>query len=464
MARHFVLQLYIPVTDSMTPLICSSPGSGNAGRWLPPALTGRSHSYPTGLLNDSEDEEPPDLESEPGDVPSGSEGGPGSILLDSQDLRSQIIQLLTELEETRELALKHEDSFLEMQGILEEERLASAQQAEIFTKQIQRLQAQLRSVQEEVDSLEQEKECELLEVSQELRCAQEEIMALRQSAEEAAAERESDIALLQEELCRLRAELHELQETRQEYEMEITSLRAEINMKSCTGHGPATLQGELQFLLDQCQHLQMERSILQESNSQLKSHLLLLGEEGDSFFKNLDNHGSCMTTTQRILPRDDDTDPGEGGEEVQDEQEPEKDGLMEKNISQFDNQDLIIPIGGVEIEDDSDLERRPNITKVEDKQKIQSQLESAEEKVQLAQTECAGLLTEIEELQLRHRMSQEEQEKLQEELRLCREEIHRLKESGLQAPCGSDPPVLSIPLLGLIVVVGILWCWWAETS
>lgn len=65
---------------------------------------------------DSEDEEPPDLESESGDVPSSSESGPNSMLLDSQDLRTQIIQLLTELEETRELALKHEDSFLEMQG------------------------------------------------------------------------------------------------------------------------------------------------------------------------------------------------------------------------------------------------------------------------------------------------------------------------------------------------------------
>ncbi|XP_063782785.1 coiled-coil domain-containing protein 136 isoform X2 [Pseudophryne corroboree] len=421
----------------------SSPVSGTSVRWLPQPLTRRNHAYPRELMNDSEDEEPPDLESESGDVPSGSESGPSSMLLESQDLRTQIIQLLTELEETRELALKHEDSFLEMQGILEEERLASAQQAEIFTKQIHRLQAQLRSVQEEVDSLEQEKDCELLEVSQELRCAQEEIMALRQSAEEAAAERESDIASLQEELCRLRAELHELQETRQEYEMEITSLRAEISMKSCTGHAgqePALIHGELQFLRDQCQHLQMERSILQESNSQLKSHLLMLG--GD---------------------REVDTDHEDGVSEAQPEQTEENESLTENTIPQYDPENAIVMSGIIESESMTEPETQKR-NRDEDRQKLHQQLQSAEEKIQRAQSECAGLLSEIEELQQRHQISHEEQEKLQEELRLCREEIHRLKESGLQAPCGSDPPVLSLPLLGFIVIMGMLWCWWAETS
>ncbi|KAM9311201.1 coiled-coil domain-containing protein 136 [Gastrophryne carolinensis] len=429
-------------TDRSQQMTASTPGSGGPIRWLPQPLTRRNHSYPRELLNDSEDEEPPDLESESGDVPSSSESGPNSMLIESQDLRTQIIQLLTELEETRELALKHEDSFLEMQGILEEERLASAQQAEIFTKQIQRLQAQLRSVQEEVDSLEQEKECELLEVSQELRCAQEEIMSLRQSAEEAAAERESDIASLQEELCRLRAELHELQETRQEYEMEITTLRAEISMKTCNmhvGQEPATLQGELQFLRDQCQHLQMERSILQESNSQLKSHLLLLGErEGNA-------------ETREVVT------------ESQPEQPEENDSLTDIKKEEYDSDTSVVLGGCIDSEGITDLEKQ-KVTREEEKSKLHVQLQSAEQKVQKAQSECVGLLSEIEELQQRHRISQDEQEKLQEELRLCREEIHRLKESGWQAPCGSDPPVLSLPLLGLIVIMGTLWCWWAETS
>lgn len=92
--------------------------------------------------------------------------------------------------------------------------------------------AQLRSVQEEMHSLEEEKESELTEAQEELRAAQEEVMLLQQAAEDAAAERENDIASLQEELCRRRAELQRLSEETQEYELEITTLRAEISMKS----------------------------------------------------------------------------------------------------------------------------------------------------------------------------------------------------------------------------------------
>ncbi|XP_029017573.1 coiled-coil domain-containing protein 136-like [Betta splendens] len=153
-----------------------------------------------------------------------------------EELRAHVVQLLLELEETREVSQRHEESFLELQGLLEDERMASTNQAESFTRQIQKLQAQLRSVQEEMDSLEEEKESELAEAQEELRSAQEEVLVLQQAAEEAAAERENDIASLQEELCRLRAELQRLQATAQEYELEITTLRAEISMKSL-GHG-----------------------------------------------------------------------------------------------------------------------------------------------------------------------------------------------------------------------------------
>lgn len=83
-----------------------------------------------------------------------------------------------------------------------------------------------------MNSLEEEKESELAEAQEELRAAQEEVLLLQQAAEEAAAERENDIASLQEELCRRRAELERLTEETQAYELEITTLRAEINMKS----------------------------------------------------------------------------------------------------------------------------------------------------------------------------------------------------------------------------------------
>lgn len=62
--------------------------------------------------------------------------------------------------------------------------------------------------------------------------AQTEIQNLRQAAEDSATEHESDIASLQEDLCRMQNELDDMERIRGEYEMEITSLRAEMEMKS----------------------------------------------------------------------------------------------------------------------------------------------------------------------------------------------------------------------------------------
>lgn len=91
---------------------------------------------------------------------------------------------------------------------------------------------ELRSLREEISLLEREKESELKEIEQELHLAQAEIHNLRQAAEDSATEHESDIASLQEDLCRMQNELDDMERIRGEYEMEITSLRAELEMKS----------------------------------------------------------------------------------------------------------------------------------------------------------------------------------------------------------------------------------------
>lgn len=91
---------------------------------------------------------------------------------------------------------------------------------------------ELRSLREEISLLEREKESELKEIEQELHIARAEIQNLRQAAEDSATEHESDIASLQEDLCRMQNELDDMERIRGEYEMEITSLRAEMEMKS----------------------------------------------------------------------------------------------------------------------------------------------------------------------------------------------------------------------------------------
>lgn len=147
-----------------------------------------------------------------------------------------------------------------------------------------------------MSSLEEEKESELEEVQQELRSAQEEVLMLQQAAEEAAAERENDIASLQEELCRLRVELKRLRDTTAEYELEITTLRAEMSMKSrgmeAPGN-PATASmglseekngthqfglcwvcpGEVTQLQEEFISLTDQRQILSSSNKELSNQL-----------------------------------------------------------------------------------------------------------------------------------------------------------------------------------------------
>ncbi|XP_039201638.1 coiled-coil domain-containing protein 136 isoform X3 [Crotalus tigris] len=182
-----------------------------------------------------EDGEEKDMEEEENvakeEPKSSVEDGKTSDQDSEHNLQAQVLQLLDELEETRGMVLKHEEDAMELQGFLEDERLASAQQAETFTKQIQTLYAQMRLRKDEFDSLQATKDMELEQVAQELQDAHQEIHSLRLEAEEVAAVHENEIASLQEELCRLKAELERVQQTHKEYEMEVTALRAEIRMR-----------------------------------------------------------------------------------------------------------------------------------------------------------------------------------------------------------------------------------------
>uniref|UniRef100_A0A3Q4HLH3 Coiled-coil domain containing 136b n=1 Tax=Neolamprologus brichardi TaxID=32507 RepID=A0A3Q4HLH3_NEOBR len=277
------------------------------------------------------------------------EGGDKGKEEELEELKAQVLQLLLELEETREVSQRHEESFMELQGLLEEERLASAHQAESFTRQIQRLQG-LRSVQEEMDSLEEEKESELEEVQQELRSAQEEVLMLQQAAEEAAAERENDIASLQEELCRLRAELQRLHATTAEYELEVTTLRAEV-----------------------FEYISLLLKLL------FQQIFCLMANRCDDVYLAVRVEGST---------------------------EYEKDNQVKADsyITVFQSRP--------EQKDSSDIQEEISILKVK--------LRQAEETAQKVQREN------------------------------CTRQ--------------SEPPVLSIPFIGMIVIVALIWCWWEELA
>ncbi|XP_029523156.1 coiled-coil domain-containing protein 136-like isoform X2 [Oncorhynchus nerka] len=363
---------------------------------------------------------------------------------DLEELKSQVLQLVLELEEAREVSQQHEESFMEIQGLLEDERLASAHQAESFTRQIQRLQAQLRSVQEEMDSLEEEKESELGEVQEELRSAQEEVLVLQQAGEEAAAERENDIASLQEELCRLRAELQRLCTTAQEYELEITTLRAEISMKSMRREGEtdgevSQLTAECHAISDECQTLKDENKQLSHKLQQLQQqragsndfYLALRGEgeedqkdEGVGQDEESVKAGGYMTLSQTQGGQ---TQTGQGGRLV--------DASIQKNIS-FDGKPITNWNGG------------PS-----EVFSLRDQLKLTEERSSQVQRQCEGLKGELAELQGLFDCSQKERAELEQELHHCRVELERLGGRKSQESEGGWNLVAVVAVAALVVLI-----------
>ncbi|XP_052316210.1 coiled-coil domain-containing protein 136-like isoform X2 [Oncorhynchus keta] len=368
---------------------------------------------------------------------------------DLEELKSQVLQLVLELEEAREVSQQHEESFMEIQGLLEDERLASAHQAESFTRQIQRLQAQLRSVQEEMDSLEEEKESEMGEVQEELRSAQEEVLVLQQAGEEAAAERENDIASLQEELCRLRAELQRLRTTAQEYEQEITTLRAEISMKSMRREGEtdgevSQLTAECHAISDECQTLKDENKQLSHKLQQLQQqragsndfYLALRGEgdedqkdEGVGQDEESVKAGGYMTLsqTQGGQTQGGQTQTGQGGRLV--------DASIQKNIS-FDGKPITNWNGG------------PS-----EVFSLRDQLKLTEERSSQVQRQCEGLKGELAELQGLFDCSRKERAELEQELRHCRVELERLGGRKSQESEGGWNLVAVVAVAALVVLI-----------
>ncbi|XP_017261564.1 coiled-coil domain-containing protein 136 isoform X2 [Kryptolebias marmoratus] len=356
-----------------------------------------------------------------------------------EELRAQVLQLLLELEEARETSNKHQESFHELQGLLEDERLASAHQAEAFTRQIQNLQAQLRSVQEEMNSLEEEKESELAEAQEELRVAQEEVLLLQQAAEEAAAERENDIASLQEELCRRRAELQRLTEETQEYELEITTLRAEISMKSQRREAERR-EGDVDLLKEECRMLREECQTLKEDNRRLSERLQLLQRQ------------RTCSSVYLSLKEEDTVEGTEAGETKAASDEEMTESYM--TMAQFENRHLV----DASIQKNISFDRKPVTPTswsggIGEILSLRDQLKQAEEKASKVQRECEGLKMELQELQMLYDSSQKERAELEEELQRCKAELEKLSGGAQGSEVGWNSIVTLTAATALILAM-----------
>ncbi|XP_076769732.1 coiled-coil domain-containing protein 136 isoform X19 [Arvicanthis niloticus] len=393
-----------------------------------------------------------------------------------EELRAQVLQLVAELEETRELAGQHEDDSLELQGLLEDERLASAQQAEVFTKQIQQLQGELQHLREEISLLEHEKESELKEIEQELHLAQAEIQNLRQAAADSATEHESDIASLQDDLCRLQNELDDMERIRGDYEMEIASLRAEMELKTSEPSNLSIsdfsgMQEELHQLRERYHFLNEEYQALRESNSSLTGQLAELESDRTrrATERWLESHmlrsmiSSESQTSELDFP----------------EPDPVMQVLRQKLLGaeeQMQNMEDKCKNLYCELEE---LQHHRRASEEEQK-RLQRELKCAQSEVLRFQTSHSTqeLMCRLQKLQAQHQCSVNEKEQLLEvqhhlhdKLRCHESEVHRLRdmvdclrEKNEKPSPAPDPPIFSLPLVGLVVISALLWCWWAETS
>ncbi|KAM7325518.1 hypothetical protein ACRRTK_015771 [Alexandromys fortis] len=248
---------------------------------------------------------------------------------------------------------------------------------------MQSITSELQHLREEISLLEREKNSELKEIEQELHLAQAEILNLRQAAADSASEHESDIASLQEDLCRLQNELDDMERIRGDYEMEIASLRAEVELKTSEPSNLSVsdfsgIQEELHQLRERYHFLNEEYQALQESNSSLTGQLAEL--ESDR----------TRRATERWL-----------------------DSHMLRSVMSAESQtsELDFP------------EPNPEM------QLLRQQLLGAEEQMQGMQTKCKDLCCELEELQHHRRVSEEEQKRLQRELKCAQNEVLRFQTS-----------------------------------
>ncbi|XP_028307443.1 coiled-coil domain-containing protein 136 isoform X3 [Gouania willdenowi] len=132
---------------------------------------------------------------------------------------------------------------------------------ESLVKYLLPVSGELRCVQEQLDTVQCEKDQELEE-------AQQEVLLLNQEVEEASC----DVASLQEELCRLRAgqevtslrvELQQVLKTTAEYQQELSSLRAELSLKKTAEQGDETHLQEFTALTPDLSQLSTEEENLQ---------------------------------------------------------------------------------------------------------------------------------------------------------------------------------------------------------
>ncbi|XP_062924103.1 sarcolemma associated protein a isoform X9 [Mobula hypostoma] len=329
------------------------------------------------------------------------------------DSEQEIQQLQQELKGAQDFARTSKQKCLEVQALLEEERKASKQQAELSARQIQALQAQLDDLQKDIEILREEKEMEIIKARDQLASTHEEIMALRQTAVEAATGRETDIAILQGELLKVHTELEQWRQTASEYESEILNLQTKLQLQ--TQQQMDKQKGEAIQLQGKLDELQKQSSTLQNDCDSLRHEKVTLLEKLQQYEEEL----QCAQQQSVKLTND-------------------VCGL------ETSRKELELQMGSLK-------EQR-----VQETNELRSQLAQAEKETQKFQQQYETNQTLYMELKEKLERAQKENESMTEELESYKENLKLLQQKGNNPSTILQP----IPALGVALILAFLY-WWS---
>ncbi|XP_059800181.1 sarcolemma associated protein a isoform X1 [Hypanus sabinus] len=325
------------------------------------------------------------------------------------DSEQEIQQLQQELKGAQDFARASKQKCLEVQALLEEERKASKQQAEVSARQIQALQAQLGDLQKDIEILREEKDLEIIKARDQLASTHEEIVALRQTAVEAATGRETDIAILQGELLKVHTELEQWRQTASEYESEILNLQTKIQLQ--TQQQMDKQKGEAIQLQGKLDELQKQSSILQNDCDSLRHEKVTLMEKLQQYEEEL----QCAQQQSIKLTND-----VSGLKTSRKELELQMGALKEQRVQETNG--------------------------------LRLQLAQAEKETQKFQQQYETNQTMYMELKEKLERAQKENESITEELEGCKENLKLLQQKGNNGGLFKWMPVMAV-LVAVTVVV-----------
>ncbi|XP_075923201.1 uncharacterized protein LOC142924582 isoform X2 [Petromyzon marinus] len=364
---------------------------------------------------------------EDGDADAGGGGGDGATTLGPPWLRpgpgeegegpGEPAAMRARLADTQEIGRIFTARCGELEAMLEEEQEASTRQADVSSKSIQNLQAQLVSLREELESLRREKESELQEARRELTQVLEQARTLRHVLEDTATERENDIAMLQEELGRLRTELFRQQQNKSDSERPRSAEHGFTDSTRLRGH-VERLEGECHGLRAECEELQRERDSLREQLHGLHKEIQSARVEEQELQEVV---SGLQASRDSLASRRSAGPDADAAAAVRD---ATPDGARdEKGSSLGDGAEEPWRAPG----ETARTEAAPADGSEAGGGELQLQLRQAESVAESLQKKCTEAQLELKALQERHQATEQETRGLHEELELCREKLERYR-------------------------------------